>query len=827
MPDADLIAIRMRLTGGSQVKAEATEANAAIASTSKATEAANARAASSAAKIAKTATSLKSVGRGLSTYVSLPIAGVGIASGMMALDFDRDMRNVNSIAQLPQKRLERLKGQVLDLAGPTAQAPHTLAEGMYDLVSSGFDANESLRIIRQSALAASAGLTTTEVSTKAVAAVLNAYQLPARQAGKVSDQLFETVNRGVLTFEALSTTIGDVLPFASQLNVGLDQVGAAVSTMTKAGLSAPETMTRIKNVLVTLIKPGKDLSELFKEMGTTGEKLVNEKGLQGALEEIAKHTDGSKEAIAELFPNIRAMGGVLSLTGKNARRAAEDVAAFKNTTGAMGRALHQQEKSFGFQLQRGWAKLQAVLIELGEDLLPIVVPFILELAMAGKTAVEWFANLPGPLQKVGLALAGIAFLAGPMLMMAGSILQLGVAMQTLGVGSALVSAGPAAGFLAVLGLEVAGFLVLYNKVKWFRDAVDVIWKFVGNQMIFLLSPIALLVMHFGLLKDAAGAAADFLVGKFGAAVQWLGNALANTLAFFSALPGKIGGALSALPGIIWGALKKTPYLLGRFIAFWLTLPIRISFVLGKLGLKVLGFLVRLRERLPGMAAGAAMALLHGFIAVAPAIFHFWLSTELRILGFLASLPGKMLSLGARIITFLLRGLMRGAIALWSWELSLPGKFLGFIGRIAPQMFEVGKSIAGQIAHGLASGLTDMLPGPVKDALGAVGGAAGDVGSFIGGAFAGGTMSAPGGLSLVGEDGPELVNLPRRSQVIPAARTRRLLTGEGASPRAAALAQRLKGGGGGARFLAPITIKLGKKTLTEAVIETQEDAEARL
>lgn len=33
-------------------------------------------------------------------------------------------------------------------------------------------------------------------------------------------------------------------------------------------------------------------------------------------------------------------------------------------------------------------------------------------------------------------------------------------------------------------------------------------------------------------------------------------------------------------------------------------------------------------------------------------------------------------------------------------------------------------------------------------------------------FADGTDSAPGGVALVGERGPELVNLPRGSQVIP-------------------------------------------------------------
>jgi phage-related tail protein len=46
------------------------------------------------------------------------------------------------------------------------------------------------------------------------------------------------------------------------------------------------------------------------------------------------------------------------------------------------------------------------------------------------------------------------------------------------------------------------------------------------------------------------------------------------------------------------------------------------------------------------------------------------------------------------------------------------------------------------------------------------------------AFAKGTMSAPGGLAWVGEQGPELVNLPRGSQVIPAGRSARMAAGGG-------------------------------------------------
>lgn len=796
MADADLIAIRMRLTGGSQVAAEAKEANTAIAETGATAKAAGAASASSAAKIAKTATSLKSIGRGMTTYMSLPLAGIGIASGMMALDFDRSMRNVNSIAGLPEKRFERLKQQVLDLAGPTAQSPKTLAEGMYDLVSSGFDADQSLRIIRASALAASAGLTTTEVSTKAVAAVLNAYQLPATQATKVSDTLFETVNRGVLTFEQLSTTIGDVLPFASQLNVNLNEVGAAVSTMTKAGLSAPETMTRIKNVLVTLIKPGKDLSSLFKEMGTTGEKLVAKRGLQGALEEIVKHTDGSKEAIAELFPNIRAMGGVLSLTGDNAHRAAEDLASFKDTSGATAKVLHQQEKSFGFQLQRGWAELSAVLIELGQDLLPIVVPFLLKLANAAKDAVGWFAHLPGPMQEVGMVLAGLAILAGPILMLAGSILSTVVALDALGV--TLAGVAIATGIGAAVIAIAAAFYLAYTRVKWFHDAVDDIvsfakahWRLLGPLLIAPFGPFlaiaVLVVLNFGKIK-AAGVA---------------------FVSFIGIMVGKAGHAIATLPGLIWSALSKIPRLIGLSIAFWAVLPIRVAWFVGQMTFRLFKLLGSLALKLPGLAGRAVSALVRGFISHAPAVFHFWLALNLRIVTFMATLPFKMAALGVRITIGLAKGLARGVVA------------------IASKLFEVGKSMASQIANGLKRGLSDLLPGPVKDALGAAGGVAGEVGGFIGGAFANGTSFAPGGLSLVGETGPEIVDIPRGSRVIPAPRTRDLLAPFTRSPQTASAAKGFGGGGGRTRYLVAAPIKIGRREVANVVVEAQEDAEARL
>ena len=310
-------------------------------------------------------------------------AGVGIASVAAGLTqatktvvgFDKSMRNVNSIARLTESRFQGLRKDVLALGGKTAQAPSTLADGLYDLVSSGFDAKQSLQILESSAVAATAGLTTTEVATKAVAAVLNAYKRPAGDAAAVSDTLFQTVNKGVLTFEDLAQNIGDVLPFASSLKVGLAEVGGAVATMTKAGVSAPETMTRIKGAMVALIKPTDELKDVYGKLGVaTGGELIRKTGsFQSALQAIARESGFSKEKLAELFPDIRGLGGALLLTGDNAKAAAADLRDVGDASGAASKTFEEQSKSVAVQWNKTKALLASSVIKAGDLILPSAI----------------------------------------------------------------------------------------------------------------------------------------------------------------------------------------------------------------------------------------------------------------------------------------------------------------------------------------------------------------------------------------------------------------------------------------------------------------------
>jgi TP901 family phage tail tape measure protein len=408
-----------------------------------------------AATAQKSDAALRRFGTGAATAGALAAAG----SAKLAIDFDRGMRNVNSIAQLSERQLKSLSGRVLDLAGPTAQAPQTLAEGLYDLVSSGFDANESLTVLKSSATAATAGLTDAATSTKVTAAVLNAYRLPAERAKAVSDQLFRTVDRGVITFDELAQNIGDTLPFAASLGVGLEEVGAATATMTKQGLGAPETMTRIRNLLQTMIKPGTELAKTMEELGyESGEAMVRELGLQGALDELVGTTNGTKDEVAKLFPNIRALGGALALTGDNSRAASRDLRDMRDASGATARALSQQSQSVSYQWQQLRSEGQATAVEFGNHLLPVLadgIGVIRDVGGAVGDVADWVDDLPDPIKDAVVGIVGMT--AG----LKGAAVAFGL-LQTIGLTSltrlrAAITAHPI-GALAVLVTGAAAAL---------------------------------------------------------------------------------------------------------------------------------------------------------------------------------------------------------------------------------------------------------------------------------------------------------------------------------------------------------------------------------
>ena len=309
------------------------------------------------------------------------VAGVGIVAIKMAADYEKSMRNVNSISKLSEQQFTDISNEVLKLSTRMPQSAKNLADGLYQVASGGFQGAEGMKVLEASAKAASAGLTNTEVAAKGIIATLRAYGYEADRAGDISDTMFMTVKKGILTFEDLSSNIGTVIGVASIADIGFNELSGSIAYMTTKGIDAATATTSLNRLIFSIIDPSEKFAEVLRNAGyESGEMALKQIGLTGVMELLTKASGGSITKLQEMIPEIRAIRAAAALTGSGIDELNGFMEDFKDTTGETNSALAEQEKGLNFQLQVLKNNISAVAIQLGTQYIPKVTSATTELS---------------------------------------------------------------------------------------------------------------------------------------------------------------------------------------------------------------------------------------------------------------------------------------------------------------------------------------------------------------------------------------------------------------------------------------------------------------
>lgn len=371
--------------------------------------------------VTKFSSKMSSTGRSLQRNVSVPLLAVGAASVKMAYDFDESFVKIGALVGASKKDIEGYKKAVLELSGETAQAPKDLADALYFVTSSGFEGASALRVLESSAKASAAGLGDTVTVADAVTSAVNAYGEKTLSAASATDVLVGAVREGKGEASEMAGVIGRVIPLAAELDVTFQDVGAAMASMTLSGLDAAEATTALRGIFTTLLKPSLDGEKALKQMGLTVDELRDSMAERGLLETLMMLKDElgeNKEAMAAIFPNVRALAGFLNLTGQNAAKNSEIFKELRDDVNATGEAFDKTARSDGFKFRKALAELQAAAIELGQQLIPILVNDVIP---AVRSAIKWWKGLSDESKSLALKLAGLAILSGPLLRLGGAL----------------------------------------------------------------------------------------------------------------------------------------------------------------------------------------------------------------------------------------------------------------------------------------------------------------------------------------------------------------------------------------------------------------------
>lgn len=370
-----------------------------------------------------------SLGDSLTSRLTVPIVGVGIAAIKMAGDVDAVFTQMQALAGVAADEVAGMKDAVLDLAGETGKAPQELAEALYFLRSSGLDASDAMDALEMSAKASAAGMGSTVDIADAVSSAMNAYAKSGLSAAEATDVLVATAREGKAEPAELAKQMGRLLPLSSELGISFQDVGAALAALSLSGNDAAGASTLLSNIMSKLLKPSQQAMESMTAVGISLDdirSMIAEKGLLGTLETLRASLGDA--GFARFLEDAQAVQGGLALTGENIEKNREIFDNLNDSVGATEQAFEKWGKSIGAQNAQAWGEMQAAMVRLGDVLAPLAA----DLMSFGSDLIKWFTGLPGPVQKAVGVFVAFAAAAGPVLSVFGRMQQLASGGMKLG-----------------------------------------------------------------------------------------------------------------------------------------------------------------------------------------------------------------------------------------------------------------------------------------------------------------------------------------------------------------------------------------------------------
>jgi TP901 family phage tail tape measure protein len=235
----------------------------------------------------------------------------------------------------------RLLGVSNRLGGLYSQTQ--LVTAAYDVASSGFtDAADAAKVLEAAAKGATGGLSDINTVGNAVTSVLNAYGKSANDAAILVDGFIQTQNDGKIVLNEYAQQIGRLAPTAAATGVGINELNAAISTITAQGVPVEATFTGLNQALVSILKPSKEASDLAKALGINfSETGLRANGFGGLLKEVKEKTGGSTTALVKLFGSVDALKAVLPLVNDDLVKYNKNVERQANVSGVADKATQE------------------------------------------------------------------------------------------------------------------------------------------------------------------------------------------------------------------------------------------------------------------------------------------------------------------------------------------------------------------------------------------------------------------------------------------------------------------------------------------------------
>ena len=238
----------------------------------------------------------------------------------------------------------------------------TTSRAFYNTVSAGVtNSSKALNLLETASKAAVVGVTDINTAVRSLLSAVNAYGQENITATEAANQLFATVQLGRTTFPELANNIGDVIPIAAQLGVGLDELGGFFATATRTVGNTSKVATQLRQVLIKILDPTKEAQDAIDKMNKKlGDQAIQfdavalrQKGLVrflGEFQNALSRFEDQDKILGSVFSSSRALLGILSALGENYEEFEENTRKVNNSSGVLDAKIKDVNNTFDRQV---------------------------------------------------------------------------------------------------------------------------------------------------------------------------------------------------------------------------------------------------------------------------------------------------------------------------------------------------------------------------------------------------------------------------------------------------------------------------------------------
>ena len=399
--------------------------------------------ASAQGKLKSFGSKLKGLGTSLQA-IAIPMGLIGGAGVKMALDFDKSMTKIKALVGVAGDEVDRMGESARQMALATGISSQEAGDALFFITSAGLRGSDAMEALEIATKAAATGLGETKTIADLATSAMNAYGAENMSATAATDVLTAAVREGKLESSELAGAMGGVIPIASNMGVEFHEVGAAMAAMSRTGTNAATGATQLTAILASLKKPTDQAVQALSSMGLSTQQVqqsLAEDGLMATLEMLRNRTQQFGVDISSIFPNIRALKGVMDLTGAGMEDAKGIFDSLSKSAGATAKAFDTTTQSASFQFQAALNGAKETMTSLGQQLLVAVVPAIQKAVAFIRNLYNRFRELNPTTQKLILTLGAVAVALPTIITLVGGLTTaLSVLISPIG----LIAAGLAA-----------------------------------------------------------------------------------------------------------------------------------------------------------------------------------------------------------------------------------------------------------------------------------------------------------------------------------------------------------------------------------------------